>query len=309
MAAGLLGACGLDAGRSNRVFKVGVLSNEKRFYDALQRDLANLGRASNLELLRGDLLNDYGAHVHEFVTSRVDVIVARDLAATLAARSATRTIPIVFGLVSDPVERGFAASLARPGGNVTGVAVDGLAEATKRVEMFRQALPSVRKPILLFNDDPVDQRIVDGLSAVAKQLGLTFKLVPLPATPKTVGASFLEQAGDAVASGADSLVIVGSAPDAGAEALFGFLAARRIPSIGAEDFVERGGLMAFSFHGDGAPMRPASFVDKILNGARAAELPIFRSFTSSLVVNLKSAAAVRVAIAPSVLAVANRVIH
>jgi len=246
--------------------------------------------------------------VSELVERQLDVLVAIGDLTVRAVKNATTTIPIV-GLAGDPVGLGLVASLARPGGNVTGVSMmQGLEGLTgKRVELLKDALPTATRIGLLFvPDNPTTVRSLAQAQEVAGQLG--FVIRPFPVQP----GDQIEPAIAAVArDGVDGLDIEPIQPfDSYPRETGELLAKYRVPAISElRQIAENGGLLSYGWNTFDAMRRLAYFVDRILKGAKPADLPVEQATKLELVVNQKTAAALGLTIPPSVLVRADEVIE
>jgi putative ABC transport system substrate-binding protein len=247
------------------------------------------------------------ALMNEVVERDVDVLVTWSTSAAIAAKNATSTIPIVAAVMGDPVGSGLAVSLARPGGNLTGLSV-GLAQglASKWVELLKDMVPRLSTLAVIANPTTaIDRDLAKELQVIAPAQGL--KLRPIEVREPAALDRAFEQAGRT----AQAVLVL---PD---PILFSHrrqvtaLAARhRLPAIyPSRDYVDAGGLITYG--PDFAVMfrRAADYVDKILRGARAADLPIEQPTHHVLVVNLKTAKALGITIPESILLRANEVIR
>ena len=239
----------------------------------------------------------------DLVRRRVDVIVASGYA-TAAARSATRTIPIVMNFSGDPVGRGYIENLARPGGNVTGVATLSPQINGKRLELLRELLPNANRIGYVSGlADTLEQR---GTETAAASLGVSMVSV-IASEPATLDQAFQRLTRDGVKA-----VIVSSDP-----VLTRFLTRLvelsgkyRLPaSYEFREHVEVGGLMSYGVNAEDLGRRVASFVDRILKGAKPGELPVEQPTKFDLVINLKTAKALGLTIPPSLLLRADQVIE
>ena len=244
----------------------------------------------------------------ELVQRKVDVIVAQPTPAAIAARDATTTIPIVMVNAGDPVATGLVASLARPGGNVTGTAFDvDLATIAKGLELLKAALPRARHVAVLANPaNPAQKLVNEPLEVAARTLGL--KLLPLEARG-------LDEIGRSVAAASKERVDVLFVPG---EALFVLHRAEladlalkhRLPTMFVlRENVAAGGLMSYGPSLAYGNRRAAAFVDKILKGAKPADLPVEQPTKFELVVNLKTAGELGLSIPPSLLQRADEIIR
>jgi putative ABC transport system substrate-binding protein len=249
-----------------------------------------------------DLLPQIAA---DLVGLEVQVIVAIGTEAIQAAKDATKTIPVVMLSFADPVEMRFVASLGRPGGNVTGVSLMTADLGEKRLALLKEALPRASRMAVLWNPgDAAAAHEWKRLQASARTLGLT--LIPVECrTPKDIDAAF-ENARKARA-GAVAVVLDPLTYAQGSQ-IVKLAAKNRLPAMyGSRAFVERGGLMAYQPSNKEAAQRTAVFVDKILKGARAGDLPVEQPSEFELVVNMKTAQALGLKIPPSVLILAEQI--
>ena len=245
----------------------------------------------------------------ELVRLKVDVIAASPTPAALAARNATRIIPIVGMSLTEPVEVGLVASLARPGGNVTGVTYGVDTDIFgKQLELLKEVIPKVRRVAVLSNpgNSPSQPLIISNVKAAARSLGLQLQLLEARGPGEFDGA-FAAMAKDR----AGALLVTGDSMFFFHRARLADLAVRnRLPSMSTQgQWVEAGGLM--SYGPDFADMyrRAATYVDKILRGAKPADLPIEQPTKFELVINRKTAKALGLTIPPSLLTRADQVIE
>ncbi|MGH7333739.1 MAG: ABC transporter substrate-binding protein [Candidatus Rokuibacteriota bacterium] len=247
------------------------------------------------------------ALVAELVRLNVDVIVTGGEQAILAAKRATSTIPIVMGASNDPVGAGLVASLGRPGGNVTGMAVLSPELSRKRLQLLKEVLPRASRVAVLSNPGyPGTARDLAETRSAAQELGgLTLQNVEIRSP-----ADF-EAALAAVAQRADALILLGDPFFTAHRTQLAALAAKhRIPAVYYwKEFVEGGGLMSYGPNLRDLYRRAATHVDKILKGARPADLPVEQPTTFELAINLKTAQAFNLAFPQPVLARADHVIR
>ena len=305
---------------AGKVYRVGYLGSgsatgDPRTREALREGLRELGWVEGQNLVidyrfaegRPDRLPDLAA---ELVRLKVDVIAAGPTPPVLAARNATRTIPIVGMSLTDPVGLGLVASLARPGGNVTGVAYGvGTDTFAKGLELLRDAVPRVRRVAVLSSPvSPAQPLVITTLKDAARSLGLELRLLEARGPDEFDGA-FAAMARDGVEA-----LFVHTDPSyllPGAAARLADLAAkRRLPSMHAQRAaVEAGGLMSYGPSIVAVWRRGAVFVDRILKGASPASLPVEQPTTFELVINLKTAKVLGLTIPPSVLARADEIMR
>ena len=236
-----------------------------------------------------------------------DVIVAWGTTPALAARKATGTIPIVTTTGSDPVEMGLATSLARPGGNVTGLTSSGRELVGKRIELLKETLPGLSRIAVLWNPESRTQPLsLRDAEAAAKSLGLQVR----PAEVR--GPEDLEKAFASIAhQRPEALVLAPSNMFRAHRARIVELAARhRLPATFSDKgFVEAGGLMSYGSDEKAIFRQLANYVDRILKGAKPGDLPIEQPTKFELVINLKTAKALGLTIPPSLLVRADEVIQ
>jgi len=241
----------------------------------------------------------------EFVRLKVDVIVTAG-AAVVAAKQATTVIPIVFAVASDPVGSGLVASLARPGGNVTGLSVQATDLAGKRLELLREVVPNFRTLAVMANVGyPAAAREMDEVRATARTLGVVV------ATAEIRRAEDIAPAFEALKGRADVLyVCIDALTDTNRIRIVSLAAAMRLPSItGFREDVTAGGLM---FYGANVPdlyRHAADLVDKILRGTKPADIPVEQPTKFELVINLKTAKALGLTVPQPLLATADEVIE
>ena len=242
----------------------------------------------------------------ELVARKPELIYAPPQVAAVAARRATATIPIVFATGNDPVGAGLVSSLARPGGNATGVVnvVDSL--APKRVELLRQILPGAKRIGLL--GDPTDPRLKfdrDALAPVATALGLTI-VVAEASNPVEFDAAVAKLIGQ----GVDVILATTSITNSLRGRLIELANRRRVPVVGGiAPMAEAGGLFTYGASLAVQFRRSAQLVDKVLKGAKPADIPVEQATKFELVVNLKAAKALGIAIPRSILSRADEVIQ
>jgi putative ABC transport system substrate-binding protein len=241
--------------------------------------------------------------IADLVQAKVDVIVTTSITETLAAKRATSTIPIVMTLVPDPVEQGLVASLARPGGNVTGLTSQVPAISQKLVELLREAVPLASRFAVLGGTFPAIRR---ELQAAAKQFGITLAFTQIN------GPDDLDPAlARAKKDGAGGVIVALDVITFRHRAKLGQLALKhRLAGIyWVREYVEAGGLMSYGASFGAVGRRAAYFVDRLLKGAKPADLPVEYPTTFELVINLKTAKALALTIPPSLLARADEVIQ
>jgi ABC-type uncharacterized transport system substrate-binding protein len=242
----------------------------------------------------------------EFVRLKVDVIVTAGTAAVVRAKQATSVIPIVFAVAGDPVGTGLVASLARPGGNVTGLSVQQTDLAGKRLELLREVVPGLRRLVIMANigtpSAVLDMREVQ---AAARMLGFEV------ATLEIRRAEDIAPAFEALKGHADALYVCGDSLVFTHRIRINTLAlAARLSTIHDHgEYVEAGGLMSYGPTFPDLYGRAGDYVDKILRGAKPADLPVEQPTKFNLVINLITAKALGLTVPPTLLARADEVIE
>jgi putative ABC transport system substrate-binding protein len=313
---GLLVSCGQRPGlgqpaaqASTRVHRIGWLSfGSPQPSEAFLEELRTLGREPGRDVIieSRSSMDDWPVAVAELVRLPVDVLVTQDTAPTVAAQRATNTIPIVM-LTADPVGAGLAASLARPGGNVTGVSLLNRGLTGKRLELLVQAFPTLSQVAGLSDStNPTSLQSQADMRAAAEALGVRVHPVdvPLPADPVPA----MEAARQA---GAEALIVAtGTLRPLERSRLLEFTSAHRWPAIyPTSTYVPEGGLMSYAASRAEQQRRLARYVDRILRGAKPAELPIEQPTTFDFVINLKTAHALGLTIPQHVLLQATELIQ
>jgi putative tryptophan/tyrosine transport system substrate-binding protein len=240
----------------------------------------------------------------ELVRLKVDVIVTLYVPPTLAAKQATREIPIVT-IVGDPVETGIVASLARPGGNITGVSLMASALAGKSVELFRDMLPSVRRVgVLGHATNPVFAKaMLDEVLVAGRLTGTEIQPVVMVSGPDEFEGAFMSM----VRERADAVVVQGSLA---IKPLTDAAIRYRLPTVSTPRvFAEIGGLMSFGADGPASFRHGAKFVQRILQGKQPKDIPIEHPTKFEMVINLKTAKALGLTVPPTFLSRADAVIE
>jgi putative tryptophan/tyrosine transport system substrate-binding protein len=254
------------------------------------------GRYDRLPALAADL-----------VARKVDLIAADGIPAALAAKSATSTIPIVFAVGADPVAGGLVASLARPGGNLTGVSVMASELVPKRIELLSELVPQAGVIALLVNpNNPDAERVVRDGQDAARAKGVQLPVLKA-STESEIDAAFATlvqlQAGGLVVQ-AEPLF------NSRREQLVALASRHAVPAISAwREFADAGGLISYGASRTGGWRQIGTYVGKILKGAKPADLPVQQPTTFELVVNLKTAKALGLTLPQSILQLADEVIE
>ena len=243
----------------------------------------------------------------ELVRLNVDVILAVATPATLAATHATHTIPIVFTAVGDPLGAGVITSLARPGENITGVTSRSLDLDQRRLELLKEAVPGVTRVAVLWNPtNPANVLALRRMQADARALGVQLHPVEVQNTPDvaTALAAITHEQAEALFVHPDPFITLHS------RQIVDFATQHHLPAIyGAPPFVEAGGLLVYMVNSPDLARRTAVYVDKILKGAKPADLPVEQPMKFELVINLKTAKALGLTIPPTLLFQADEVIR
>jgi ABC-type uncharacterized transport system substrate-binding protein len=247
----------------------------------------------------------------ELLALEVDVIVATGgTAATLAAKDATKTVPIVFPAVGDPVEEGIATSLARPDGNVTGLSVLVPELLTKSLELLEQAVPGVTRVALLMKPDSMPERARKGRLAAAEVAARVLRLqlhVVEVRGPNDFDRAFADMRGMRVSA---ACVLATPVFESHRRRLVDLATQSRLPTVYAfRGWAEDGGMMSYEPDITDMFRRAATYVDKILKGAKPGDLPIEQPTKFHLILNLKTAKTLGLTIPPSLLARADEVIQ
>jgi putative ABC transport system substrate-binding protein len=248
----------------------------------------------------------YAGIVAEFVRFKVDVIVTSGSEGVVAAKQATSAIPIVFTATADPVAIGLVASLAHPGGNITGLSAQSTETAAKQVELLREVVPGLQRLAILTNaDSPGMMAETASVQAAARTAGLEVVTLAIRR------AEDITPAFDGLNSKADAVYCVpGPLASTNRVRIITSALAAKLPAIyGSRTDVDAGGLMSYGPDITGLFRRAADFVDKILRGAKPADIPVEQPTKFELVINLKTAKALGLTIPPGVLATADDVIE
>ena len=254
---------------------------------------------------RLDRLPDFAA---ELVRQNVDVIFAPSTASTVAAQNATRTIPIVMAMVGDPVGRGIITSLARPGGNVTGLSFGvEIGYIGKQLELIKEVVPKVSRVAALGNPaEPQHKSQVGEAEGASRRLGLTLQVLQARG-PSEFDRAFAAMVQDRAGA---LLVLSGPVYVLHRRQLADLAAKRRLPAIyNFREFADAGGLLAYGPNIRGFWRRAAAYVDRLLKGAKPADLPVEQPTKFELVINVKTAKALGLTIPQTLLPRADQVIE
>ena len=305
-----------EAQQAGKVYRVGFLWDRPAVWphalEAFRQGLRDLGWVEGRNIVveyrwaegRFDRLPNL---VEELVRLKVDLIVAPTSIYTGAAKRATSTIPIVFVSHADPIGSGHVASLARPGGNITGLTIIMSETMAKSLELLKAAVPGLTRVAVLW--DPATPSHGPGLKAVeatGRALGLQLQTLAVRSTTE------FDSAFSAMARERAGAVLVLSTPlfMGGARQLAELAMKQKLPTMfGPREHAEAGGLLSYGPDRADLYRRAAVYVDKILKGARPADLPVQQAMKFELVINLKTAKALGLTIPPSVLLQADEVIQ
>jgi putative ABC transport system substrate-binding protein len=239
----------------------------------------------------------------ELVHLKADIIVACQTPAVVAARQATSDIPIVMAPAGDPVGTGLISSLAHPGGNITGLSATSAETGAKTLELIREIMPSTQRVGVLANAaDPFSRVLAEFIENGGDALGVTVKTIRVRGVKEEIEAAFAAM----VDAGANAVIVQGSLPH---ELAIDLALKHRLPLIGANPFAREGGLISYSSNQNETFHRAAFYVDRILKGAKPAELPVEQPTHFKLAVNLKTAKTLGLTVPPSPLARADEVIE
>jgi putative tryptophan/tyrosine transport system substrate-binding protein len=306
-----------DAQQPTKVPRIGYLTGatpggQAARIDAFRQGLRELGYVEGKNIVveyryAEEKFDRLPALAAELVHLKVDVIVTGGSGNTRAAKEATNTIPIVMAQDSDPVANGFVVSLARPGGNITGLATLAPEIGGKQLELLKEVVPKLARVAVLgapsTTPGNAQQRREIELAAGAFKVQLRFLDVDGPKDIETAFRAATKGLADAV------LVLRGSVLGSEGTHLSEFAVKSRLPAIyGTRRSVEAGGLMSYGVNGADLDRRAATYVDKILKGAKPADLAVEQPKKFELIINLKAAKQIGLTIPPNVLARADRVI-
>jgi putative ABC transport system substrate-binding protein len=303
-----------EAQQASKVYRVGYLSGRpERRDEVFRQGLRDLGYVEGKNILieyryaegKFDRLPELA---RDMVGLNVHIMVTTGTPMTRAAKLATQKIPIVFVVQGDPVETGLVESLARPGGNLTGLttAIDEVFGG-KRLELLKEAVPKISSVALLQNPDmPTTPSFVEYQRDAAKALGLRFSVVQVMTATELDGVFATMRRGRVGGVIVDPTVFFGTHYRRVVE----LAAKNRLPAVyGNRQAVEAGGLLYYGSSGEEYWRRAATYVDKILKGTKPSDLPVERPIKFELMINLKAAKEIGVTIAPNLLARADKIIR
>jgi putative tryptophan/tyrosine transport system substrate-binding protein len=303
----------LHAQQSTKIWRIGFVAHRyEKFYDPLFSGLRELGYVEGQNLIVERRYAEGHAErfkeiAQELVRLNVDAIIVVTTPAAMAARNETRTIPIVHPAAIDPVGTGLIASLAHPGGNVTGLAVLNAETSAKRVELLQEVLPGISRGAVLWNSaNPANSLAFRETESAGQKLGvkLVSQEVRSPGDFESAFAAMAEQHPDVLLVVQDALTLEYR------KEIIDFTLRNKLPSMFVgKEWVEEGGLLSY---GDRLPeryRRAADLVDKVLRGTKPADIPVEQPTTFELAVNLKTAKAIGLTLSPAFLARADLVIE
>jgi putative tryptophan/tyrosine transport system substrate-binding protein len=296
-----------------KVYRIGFLSQgqpPKAFLEPLQQGLRERGYIEGRNLVwefrsTDGSLNQLPQFAEDLVRLKVDLILARASSGAMAAKKATTSIPIVFFAVYAPVEIGLVPNLGHPGGNITGVAVNASDMAAKRVQLLKELVPALKSVVMLSHPShPTSAVQLQGAAEAARMLGVHLKAVPVRGADDFAPGLNALRGIEGVLHADTPLFVTHRAR------LVDAVAGSRLPAIyPARVYVEAGGLMSY---GPSLPEvwgRAAAYVDRILKGAKPADLPVEQPSKFELVINLKTARAIGLTIPQSVVLRADEIIQ
>ena len=307
------GAVPADAQTVPRVARVGVLSPfigpDSMFFEVLRQRLGELGYIEGRNVAyvyrAAEDFDQLQAQARDMVRLNVEVIVTAGSQGVRAAKSATSTIPIVMGNVGDAVSQGFVASLARPGGNVTGISSLNTELSAKRLALLKEAVPKLVR-VAVLREAVGEADTLRAAEATARSLGLTLEVYQVRDADELASAF-----GAMTAAHLGALqVLPGAMFVSQLRRIVELAGAARLPTMYPDDrFVKAGGLMSYGSSVPELYTRAAEYVDRILKGAKVAELPVEQPTTVTLVVNLRAARSLGIALPPSFLVRADQVLR
>jgi putative ABC transport system substrate-binding protein len=302
-----------EAQQSNRVPKIGFLVVPSRSFfadrmESFRQGLRSLGYVEGKNILieyryaegKLDRLPDLAK---ELIGVKVDVIVTTTVQGVLAVKNATRTIPVVFAGVQDPVASGIVESLARPGGNATGLSILATELGGKRLELLKEVVPKITQVAFLWQGAAAIT--VKETLAAARVLGLQCQSIEVR------DSKSLESAFEAATKGRIQALVTspGAIINTHQARIVEFATKNRLPAMYAgPEFVDAGGLMSYAPSYTDLYRRVASYVDKILKGTKPADLPVEQPIKFEFIINLRAAKQIGLTIPPNVLARADKVI-
>ena len=305
-----------DAQQAGKVPRIGILNpGSSAFpasarYDSFRQGLRELGYIEGKNIFieiryaegKQDQLSDFAT---ELVKLKVDVIVTSTRPGVLAAKNATSAIPIVFAAAADPVRAGLVSSLARPGGNITGLSILETELFGKRLELLKETFPKITRVAYFRDATSPGTGSAEMQAAAARALGLQLQSLEVRSAKDFDGAfeAVLKERAQALTTAASPVISTNQ------QRIVAFAAKNRLPALYPySEFIEAGGLMFYGVSFSDLFRRAATYVDKILKGAKPADLPVEQPMRFEFIINLKAAKQIGVTIPPNVLARADKVI-
>ena len=308
----LLAPCSaVEAQQPTKIPRIGILAPgssafpASAYYDSFRQGLRELGYIEGKNIFieiryaegKQDQLSDIAT---ELVKLKVDVIVTSTRPGVLAAKNATSAIPIVFAAVGDPVRAGLVSSLARPGGNITGLSILETELFGKRLELLKETFPKITR-VAYFREGTGSAE----MQAAARALGLQLQSLDVRSAKDFDGAfeAVLKERAQALTTAASPVISTNQ------QRIVAFAAKNRLPALYPySEFIEAGGLMFYGVSFSDLFRRAATYVDKILKGAKPADLPVEQPTKFEFVINLITAKQIGLTIPPNVLVRADKVI-
>jgi ABC-type uncharacterized transport system substrate-binding protein len=304
----------VQAQPAGKVPRIGILAPgssafpTSAYHDSFRHGLRELGYIEGKNIFieiryaegKQDQLSDVAT---ELVKLKVDVIVTATRPGVLAAKNATSAIPIVFAAVGDPVRAGLVSSLARPGGNITGLSIIETELFGKRLELLKETFPKITR--VAYFREATSQGTAEMQAAAARALGLQLQSLEVRSAKDFDGAfdAVLKERAQALTTAAGPVISINQ------QRIVAFAAKNRLPAIYPySEIIDAGGLMFYGMSFSDFFRRAATYVDKILKGAKPADLPVEQPTKFEFVINLITAKQIGVTIPPNVLARADRVI-
>ena len=305
-----------NAQQAKKVPRIGLVSRDGDFdqpgtrVEAFRRALREIGYTEGKNILVeyryiSGMTGQIERRVNELLQQKVDVLILTPQPAIRAAKQATKTVPIVMVTTQDPVAAGFINSLAKPGGNITGVTTLQRELSGKRLELLKEVLPGISRVAALMNATSIDDFKM--YETPARNLKIQLQSVGVRGPNPDLEDAF--QAAGRARAGA-LITISNAVLNPHAEKIAELAIKKRLPSVSEQsDYVEAGGLMSYSADEAASYKRAAIYVDKILKGGKPADLPVEQATEFELLINLNTAKQIGVTIPPNVLARADRVIR
>ncbi len=278
----------------------------------IREALADLGYVEGRDIVieirtpEGDRLDRLHEAAAALVSLKPDVILTVGATAARAAKGATTDIPIVFGLVVDPVAFGLVANSAQPGGNITGFTIFDSQEASKQLEILKEVIPGLALVALLGDTVGPPPALIQVFEDAARALGLQTRVLKVERANPDFEAVFEAAKKESVGA-----VVVSSTPvtSPNRKRIIELAIKHRLPTLSPRDHVDAGGLISYGTGLSEATRRTATYVDKILKGAKPSELPVETVRQHELIINLKTAREIGVSFPPAILSRANQVVQ